>query len=231
MSLERALIDLANRNLDAENNWYQWSRGIDQTRLPKGISLPSGNNYAKNVALKLELQKHWGISNTNERLELAKYYVSTWGGVKRNKGETLLEYVTEEPDSIIRHGTKGVASWSKVLCIRDPNRYAIFDARVSTALNCLQIIGKAERPLLFPLLPGRNRRITAGMKKIKDYAARHDWSKARSLECYRDYLDLIRNVAESCRVPSTPIYAIEMLLFARAEELLLQAFPTRPVEK
>jgi hypothetical protein len=69
------------------------------------------------------------------------------------------------------------------------------------------------------------------MKKIKHYAAQHDWSKAKSLECYRHYLDLIRNVAESCRLPSIPIYTIEMLLFAQAEELLLQAFPTGPVEK
>jgi hypothetical protein len=232
MTLEQIIRDLANSNLGGENEWYRWKE-ISDTNLPKDVFLPAGNQYAKNVALKLELHKVWSDTNSDiaEHVALAKYYVSTWGGIRSNKDETLRKYVTQEPDSIIRNGKKGIASWSKVLCIRDPNRYAIFDARVSTALNCLQIIGHTEHPSLFPLLQGQNNTINAGRLRIKAHADQHHWSKARELEFYSDYLNIVRNVAQSCRVPNTRIYTIEMLLFAQAEVLLLKALPNQLSEK
>jgi len=231
MTLEQAIRDLANSHLGSENEWYHWE--ISDTNLPNGVVLRPGNQYARNVALKLELHKVWSDTNSGiaGQVDLAKYYVSKWGGIRRNKDETLREYVTQEPDSIIRNGKKGIASWSKVLCIRDPNRYAIFDARVSTALNCLQVIGRTEHPSLFPLLQGRNNAINAGRLRIKAHAVRHRWSKASELEFYRDYLSIVRNVAQSCQVPNTQVYTIEMLLFAQAEVLLSKAFPNQLSEK
>jgi len=225
MTLEQVVRGLANSNLGGRNEWYSW--GINEADLPKGVLLPAGSHYEKNVALKLELHKVWSDpkSDIAEQVALAKYYVEKWGGIRRNKDETLREYVTQEPKQIIRNGKKGIASWSKVLCIRDPNTYAVFDARVSTSLNCLQIIGNTKHPSLFPLLPGQNKAITAGGPKIKDHAVRHRWSKARELEFYSDYLNVVRNVAGSCQLPNTRVYTIEMLLFAKAEALLARAFP------
>lgn len=231
MTLEQVIRDLANGHLGGENEWYRWKE-ISDTSLPKGAILPAGNQYAKNVALKLGLHKVWSDTDSvAEHVDLAKYYVSTWGGIRSNKDETLREYVTQEPDSIIRNGKKGIASWSKVLCIRDPNKYAVFDARVSTALNCLQIIGHTEHPSLFPLLPGRNNAIKAGKLRIKAHADQHSWSGAKELEFYIDDLNIVRNVAQSCQVPNTRVYTIEMLLFAQAEVLLSKALPNQLSEK
>jgi hypothetical protein len=231
MTLQQMIVDLADSNLDGENGWYRWKE-ISRSKLPLGVSLPEGNRYAQNVALKLELHRIWSISNPSQRFAIAKYYVSTWGGVPKNNDETLTGYVTQEPDSVIsRNGKKGVASWSKVLCIRDPKKYAIFDARVSTALNCLQIIGQTELPKLLPLLPGRNKTIKAGAQEIARHAVQHHWDERENRRFYDDYLGLIRNVARSSRVPNTEIYTIEMLLFAQAECLLSAAFPNAAVGK
>lgn len=226
MTLEQVIRELANSKLGGENEWYRWKE-ISNTDLPKDVFLPAGNQYARNVALKLELHKVWSDTNSDisEHVALARYYVSTWGGIRRNKDEALRKYVTQEPHSIIRNGKKGIASWSKVLCIRDPNKYAIFDARVSTALNCLQIIGHTEHPSLFPLLPTQNKAIKAGELRIKAHADQHSWSEAEELEFYIDYLNIVRNVAQSCQVPNTRVYTIEMLLFAQAEVLLSKAIP------
>jgi hypothetical protein len=130
MTLQQMIVDLADSDLDGENGWYRWKE-ISRSKLPLGVSLPEGNRYAQNVALKLELHRIWSISNPSQRFAIAKYYVSTWGGVPKNNDETLTGYVTQEPDSVISgNGKTGVASWSKVLCIRDPKKYAIFDARI-----------------------------------------------------------------------------------------------------
>lgn len=219
MILEEALIELANQEVDGRNDWYCWK----PSQLPNGVSLPVGNAYAMNVALKHELHRLWQTSDEQERITLAEYYVKTWGGIKRNKAATLKAYVTEEPEVVIKRGRNGVASWSKVLCIRDPKTYAIFDARVSTALNALQIIYDTRDPVLFPILCGQNKTIQIGTKKIKAHATAKGWNIAAEQKYYCDYIGLIQRVSDSSDVPGTEICTIEMLLFARAEGLLCKA--------
>lgn len=221
MILKQVLIELAKSRLSPENDWYCW-RIINTKKLPAGITLPPGNQYSRNVALKLALHGAWTSSSVEQRIVLAKYYVSTWGGVKRNKEETLRAYVTRAPNAVIAQGTVGVASWSKVLCIQDPNKYAIFDARVSAALNSLQITGAVAQPMLFPLLSGQNETIKSGNKKLDAHASQHRWTRTRKDTYYRQYLDLVKEAASSCAVP---LYTIEMLLFSQAEALLAKAFP------
>jgi hypothetical protein len=154
MTLEQLIRDLTNSNLGGENEWYRWKE-ISDADLPRDVFLPAGNQYAKNVALKCELHRLWSDTNSDiaEYVALAKYYVSTWGGIRSNKDETLRKYVTQEPDSIIRNGKKGIASWSKVLCIRGPNRYAIFDAR----FNCIELPSDHRphrTPIVIPFTSG-----------------------------------------------------------------------------
>lgn len=221
MTLTQLLIDLARRKLSAENDWYCW-RDIKRKRLPAGVVLPLGNQYATNVALKLELHRLWLSSNDEERVALAQFYVSTWGGVRRNRPETLRYYVNHTPEEVIELGQKGIASWSKVLCIRDPSNYAIFGARVSVALNSLQLTGQVTAPVLFPLLPGQNETIKSGGERIRAFARENRWGKAKKETYYGEYIDLLRNTAREC---ATHIYTIEMLLFAQAELLLSNAFP------
>ena len=66
--------------------------------------------------------------------------MSNWGGVRANRDATLAAYAASSDEELLRRGVVGVASWSKILVIRKPERYVIHDARVGAALNALQIV-------------------------------------------------------------------------------------------
>ena len=53
MTLQDAIVLLANANLTETNDWYPWQ--VNPEFLPAGIVLPVGNPYTQNVALKLKL--------------------------------------------------------------------------------------------------------------------------------------------------------------------------------
>ena len=67
---------------------------------------------------------------------------SGWGGV-----EAL---IWNHYNELIKRGINGVSSWSKALVLHDCNKYAIFDARVSSSLNYLQVINNTKEKILFP---------------------------------------------------------------------------------
>jgi hypothetical protein len=73
-----------------------------------------------------------------------------------NRPEKLQGYIAAGDDELAGSGTAGIASWSKLLAIRAPEKFAIFDARVSVALKALQIVQDHERPIFFPTLPSKN---------------------------------------------------------------------------
>lgn len=216
MELRVALIRICNENIDQTNDWYSW-RAIDETKLPIGISLPEGNQYQKNIALKVKLNQLWlGEQDITRQEALIKYYISTWGGVRGNKSARIGEYTSQLPDQLVGRGKGGVASWSKALVVRDPNQYAIFDARVSVAVNSIQIIYNLDNKALFPLLPSRNTTIASANRRIKEIANRDAWSKRKSSDFYTSYLALLRDVASECK---TNISTVEMLLFSKALDL------------
>lgn len=225
MTLENILDAFVKGKLTKTNDWYYW-RSINPNNLPEGISLQPGNQYAQNVELKLRLHKLWtNTSEEKKQYELAHYYIAIWGGVRGNSKKTLESYVREEPVVTIKRGHKGVASWSKLLCVRNPRDYAIFDARVSVALNSLQVSGDVSNPFLFPLLSSRNRVIKDGNKRIRDFAESRKWNK-KNADFYCEYIKLLKAVAKK-QNPTVPIYTIEMLLFSQAEILLSTAFPSK----
>ena len=130
--------------INSENDWYSW-REINEEKLPLGIQLPLGNQYIKNLVLKQELNNRWKNSETEEdKFNLIKYYIATWGGIHTNSLESMNEYARLSADELIKKGKKGIASWSKAIVIHDPDKYAIFDARVAISLNCIQKLYNIE---------------------------------------------------------------------------------------
>lgn len=226
LMLEEVVAQLSKKYIDSENDWYSW-REIKEDRLPEGIVLPTGNQYKKNIALKKKLSSQLKRAKTrDEKLTLFKYYISTWGGIHGNSAETMNLYCQSTPSELIEMGSKGIASWSKALCITDPDKYAIYDARVAASLNSIQIIRNIENKVLYPVLTSRNVTVSKGIKLITKIARKHNWKYASECRFYRDYLKLLESVSRvsngSCNVS---ICTIEMLLFAKAEELVVEAFP------
>ena len=220
--LIKTITDYSKEHIDALNDWYSW-REINEEKLPLGIELPKGNQYIKNLSLKKQLNKCWRETQDNKvKFELIEYYISTWGGIRTNSEESMMEYSTLSATQLIKLGKKGIASWSKAIVVHDPDEYAIFDARVAISLNCIQMIHKLHEPMLFPILPSRNKKVALGNKLIRKIAKAKSWTKAYDETFYKQYLNILKSAANEL---DSDISTIEMLLFAKAEELVDKTFP------
>jgi hypothetical protein len=147
-------------------------------------------------------------------------YVATWGGVPSNKEETIRVYIAQSEDELASRGAGDVATWSKILVLRNPDRYAIFDARVAMALNALQILQDHEQPIFFPNLPSKNKTAKAFHDYMKD-RDNGDAHQAFPSRVYSIYLQVLREVARRAGVET--LDEIEMTLFAQAEILAHRA--------
>jgi len=221
MNLLEALVDFGRANLTPSNDWYAW-KPINPIYLPQGVVLPSGSQYSKNVALKLALSEFYSAGDENIRFNLTRYYIAVWGGVRGNKEETLRTYALSEPSVLIANGKKGIASWSKALCVRNPRAYAIYDARVALALNCLQKSYPIDTPILFPLLTGQNQAVNSGVQVMRRYAQNNYWNNIADQDFYHLYIENLTGAAVTL---SVEIYTLEMLLFSKVLNLFAIAFP------
>ena len=221
MTIEEALIEFGRELICPPNEWYKW-RKINPRFLPEGVSVSGGNSYFQNESLKKQLSEQYWLGTDERKIEITRYYIAVWGGVRRNRPEKIRGYALNPPSSLIEGGVSGVASWSKALCIRDPNRYAIYDARVSVSLNALQIIYSVQDPVLFPLLVGQNKLINKGSDLLIFNACQKAWGRVSEASFYNMYNALLEKVACSLKVEH---YTVEMALFAKALELLKSAFP------
>jgi len=163
-----------------------------------------------NMRLRRVLSKIWKNEPTR-RLEVAIWYVRDWGGIISNRKETIDKYVCLSEGDLTALNMQGVATWSKILAVQNPDTYAIFDARVSAALNAIQLAKGVETSLLFPQLPTRNTKI----KKFQEWLRRQSFRKQRPT--YRDYVSLLRIVAKKSGLNAPE--EVEMVLFANAEVL------------
>ena len=216
MNLNTAIVNYGRANLTSANDWYQW-RKINPRYLPIGINLPTGNQFSQNVALKHSLSAIYAKGDEKEKIDVTEYYIAVWGGVKRNRADKIKHYSLGTPDELVARGVNGIASWSKAMCIRDPHSYAIYDARVAVAINCLQIASGVNSPQLFPLLTGQNKRINKGKKIISRYAHDHGWEIIGEDHFYQEYNNVL---SEASGVLGVEHCVLEMLLFSHAIVLL-----------
>jgi hypothetical protein len=111
---------------------------------------------------------------------------------------------------------QGVATWSKILAVQNPNRYPIYDARVAASLNAIQLASDIKELMLFPQVPSKNSKIVRFQKWI-----RHRFSKAIRVprsRAYGDYVSLLGAVARNSGLTAPD--EVEMILFADAEILV-----------
>jgi hypothetical protein len=219
MTLEEAIAAHGKANLTETNDCYQWP--INLSYLPAGVVLPKGNYYAQNVALKLKLNDLYSSADNQRKKEILYYYIAIWGGIRKNTDQRIRSYALDTPASLISKGSRGIASWSKALCIRCPNDYAIYDARVALSLNCLQIVKAIDCPMKFPLLNGQNKLINQGSRKVLQYATEHGWPALQEDSFYQKYNNTL---SSSAKLLNVNLYTLEMLLFAKAPVLLQEAF-------
>jgi hypothetical protein len=210
--MKELLIKFVEEKIDSITSNYNW--GIKEEYLPSRVILDPESNYRQNLKLKYQLHDLFKLGQSSQKYEIIAYYVKRWGHIYGNKEETLRTYTEYDCEELINNRQiKGIASWSKALCVRDPQKYAIFDARVSASLNLLLLANPqmTEREF-FPRLPSQNSTISS----INDCIQCSDVRYIDKCDVYRKYLDLIQNTA---KYVGTDIHTVEMILFSHTENV------------
>ena len=187
--------------------------------------------YSLHVALKWHLSEHWSKSSFDEKLRVATWLIKDWGGIKRNASETIVGYVNQADAQRPATRFVGIASFSKVLSIKAPSRYAIFDARVSASLNAMQLLMLRDgtlRPadlVYFPMPNGQNRIIAKFSKAAGLEAfASIGFIPIERDKTYETYMALLLDVTSNVADGLTVLDA-EMVMFVAAESLAQEALP------
>lgn len=214
------LIAYFNVELRQLKRSYHW-------KIPRiaGFDRSGRNGYLANVELKKFLNRKWTSSNKQERFALSKSIVSDWGGVKRNKQETLNSYVNELDKSQPITPLKGVASYSKIFAVADMEKYVIYDARVAVCLNAVQWNSEIRQGIAFNYIPGRNN-VTghagnrSGFAYDPQFKTRNliklGWKRLKRDETYEIYLETLKECLT--HFPEHKLYDLEMTLFSNAEK-------------
>lgn len=195
-----------------EPDWYEW-RMPNPKGFPMEVALPRGPRVEQTRALKHALSEKFDTCPNAERFELARYFVRHWGGIRGNREATLQRYVLADTNEIIRSQKfKGISTWSKVLHLRDPHRYFIYDSRIAVSLNLLQITSRVQNPLAFPMPESQSRLIKTVRNRLRAIAREASWRRATDT-FYEDYNTLLRRVASQIGIDTD---IVEMALFSRA---------------
>ena len=102
------------------------------------------------------------------------------GGIRNNRNSTIEKYVLESAKKAPCTPINGVASYSKIFAVTNPNIYAIYDARVAACLNAIQYNANGVRKgIAFNYVPGRNK--VTGNAGNKAGFSQVDLFKVRSL--------------------------------------------------
>lgn len=165
----KAFIQFFDEHLQRLPLTYKWPEKKMSQKAKAGLS---GFNWhetpgtmAECVAMKHHLTDNWATADAAERARLARWIVADWGGVLTNDPATINNYLQLFEADEFSTPLQGVASYSKILSVKDCRKYAIYDARVAAGLNAVQLLMSAENPLFFHYIPGRNTTIQGNKKQ------------------------------------------------------------------
>lgn len=210
--LEKILLNFIGEHYATLPISYDWKFSIRNFPEDK-FKIRENNPYDQSKKLRLYIHsaiKRKVVLST----EYQKWYVRYWGGVRGNKESTIETYINMSEVELERLGAKGVATWSKILCLRDPKKFAIYDARVALSLNSLQKREDIKSAQLFPQLPSRNSTFVVPAQRVISKSKFFDGRKMENF--YSVYMYLLQRAAE--RGP-WDIQDIEMALFSHSSSL------------
>ena len=204
----------------SDRTWDKLDTGFDPANFP--------DSGEQNTQLKEHISQCWARADENEKSRLALWIISDWGGIKTNKPSTIEGHVALADQAEPETPLEGVASYSKVLAFANPNKYAIYDARVAAALNAIQMLFTCEGRLAFPYVLGRNTKIQGtkdqpGFVRLvpKRVLVSMGFMPVKRREAYKTYLQLIDGILR-CGFGDKP-GDVEMMLFSDAEYFCRQA--------
>jgi len=210
MDLFEAINEYISSRLSSLPEIYHWNFNL--TAFPDTEYNQIGNNsYERSRNLRNFIFNRLK-DKSDQSDEFQIWYVTRWGGVRGNKPDTLNRYMNSSAEELVALGEKGIASWSKILSLRNPLKYPIYDARVAISLNSIQKKYNVSNPMFFPQLPSRNKKFVAKtqieIKKSVFFRERSDPN------FYLNYISILEKVT-AVNV-GFDIQDAEMILFATA---------------
>ena len=213
---------------------YEWpKKGPNLDELisiydPK-LKLDGHTNYEKNVSLKLLLSKKFHENDLDVN-SISKWIIMSWGGIKK-LSKKIDDYIYHVETKSYPDYLNGVASYSKLFAMFYPREFAIYDARVAVSLNIIQLLSEEKDAVFFPYLSGRNK-VTGdqtsgrGFSNINDFkknqieaTSQKHWEFIEQKDVYKIYNETLIDL---CEENKWDLWDVEMLLFAKAEELVLK---------
>lgn len=156
-----------------------------------------------------------------------------WGGISSydndERNEKFISNILrkERPVSF-----DGIASYSKILPVSDPERYAIFDSRVAMSLNYAQVLAGVDMICAFPQPSIRSKensnRHIALFSLIRGEAseffgagAARNFAIVKKQHAYRSYLFLLRCASRRLKAAKIThdLADLEMTLFSQVTKL------------
>lgn len=197
------------------NQLYSWN-------IPErdGIKCEGKSSFEKNVSLKNKICERMHNELDEEYLKDAYWIIKKWGGIRNFKENSndhkqnlldLKNKIDAKADiEVVFEGKYDIiASYSKVAAFYQPDKYAVFDARVAFTLRWL-IYDNNLATKYFRQLPSRNKKINDCIEKLKNKIPSYKYPKN---EEYAEYCKLLKSVAEKM---GKKIYEVEMFLFSIA---------------
>ena len=204
--------------------------------------------FEKDVGLKFMVNRDMQDKSKN-LVEISKWIIKTWGGIKGIGDETVKVIVDRLPEHIYLFDN--IPSWSKVYSFNNIDKYIIYDSRVIYTINWLLLtINATDNKIeanFFPQPPSRNKKLASfpvdsiinfkysdliqhdkrGEKRIENIY----YSKKEAYERYITLIDDIREdlwadltlkiplVDEEIYLRNYPFFT-EMLLFNMSDDII-----------
>jgi hypothetical protein len=192
----------------------------------------------QNIELRYHLKTCWANADAQEKTRLATWIIKDWGGIGRNNQATIDGYVAMADTPAPTTPFTGVSSYSKVLSMRDPDKFAIYDARVAASLNAIQLILHLQGVssvnfLAFPTPSSRNKEVIRFCKMFpsKILTETYGFQRVPDDDAFSVFLKILGELQKQM---NRRILQIEMELFARCEDFCcaarsrVAASPTQP---
>lgn len=137
---------------------YQWK--VDLAKLPFNVGIGEGMSlYQTNLAFRAQVSKMLKESNKSEQELWHRRIIQDWGGIRRfNDFDWVPNFLKElEGGKLSWKSSNRISSLSKVAAFTNPEKYGIYDARVSLVLNWLLYLETDHEGPFFKDLSNRSR--------------------------------------------------------------------------
>jgi hypothetical protein len=185
-----------------------------------------------NIAYRAHCHARWKqarlAGSATDRIALAKEYIEEWGGIRSNGDGKIEGYALQPSSKLIGLGLSGISSWSKLLSIRNPRKYAIYDARVAFSLNAFQAFALERVDFYFSVPATQSTKVRTALPIIKGFCD-SETEVVPPEALYRTYLHALRSAKGGHSLERAEMFLYAIMPIWRDRLLAAQASEESPI--